>query len=95
MALTIQLRDVYDQLTNAQKQQAEELLTSIERQQQLTLETKKTAEAAKEQSNDAMRQLRSSTVIKGNDKNLTNYLSSGQFSLEIDALNKLKKGSDE
>jgi hypothetical protein len=68
LALTLELREVYDGLNDAQKQYANSLLESVENQQKLTLEAKATAEAAHKNSEEAMRDLRASaSTQKGND----------------------------
>ena len=86
---------MYDGLNDAQKQYANSLLESVENQQKLTLEAKATAEAAQKNADDATRELRSSTVMQGNNEQLTKYLSSGDLKGEIEILSQLKKGTEE
>ena len=74
LGLTIQLREVYDQLNESQKEFANNLLESVGNQQQLTLEAKKTEEELMKASEISMRQLRNSIKSYGADKELTNFL---------------------
>ena len=81
LALTLELREVYDGLNDAQKQYANNLLESIGNQQKLTLEAKATADAARQSSEEAMRNLRASaSTQKGND-----WLTDAILDVDLDA----------
>ncbi len=102
LALTIELREVYDQLSDAQRDFANNLLDSVQAQQQLTIEAKKTEDAQRKAAEDAMRQLRNSITASGADKELTHFMNGGEvpgidktFSEQIKNLSQLKKGTTE
>ena len=73
------MREVYDGLNDIQKQYANSLLESVENQQRLTLEAKKTEEATRRSQEDAMRSLKNS-AIQGENNKMMSFLN--QFRLD-------------